>query len=115
MDKAYYTVTTEPVVIDCNLPLVIVDPPMESHVKSYTSWSIFNIFCCCFIGGAVTTFLACRVRELNDTGNFKAALKLSGKVLLANLIITGLGALIYMIAFPYAYMAIYPHLPKINW
>jgi hypothetical protein len=115
IDKTYSIVTTEPVVIDCNLPLVIVDPPVEPHVKSYTTWSIFNIFCCCFVGGIVTTFLACRVRDLNDNGNFKAALKLSGKVLLANMIITGIGALIYMAAFPYAYMAIYPYLPKINW
>jgi hypothetical protein len=115
MEKQYYTVTTEPVVIDCNLPLVIVDPPVEEHVKSYTTWSIFNIFCCCFIGGVVTLFMACRVRVLNDTGNFKEARKLSAKVLLANMIITGLGALIFLIAFPYTYMAIYPYLPKINW
>lgn len=115
MDKAYSMVTTEPVVIDCSLPLVIVDPPLEPHVKSYTTWSIFNIFCCCFIGGFVTTFLAFRVRMLNDTGNFKEALKLSSKVLLANLIITMVGAITYLIAFPYAYMAIYPSLPKINW
>merc|ERR1712127_555988 len=94
-DKNYSVVNTEPVVIDCSLPLVVVDPPFEPHVKSYTTWSIFNIFCCCFVGGVVTTFLACRVRELNDSGNFKAALKLSGKVLLANMIVTGLGALIY--------------------
>ena len=115
MDKAYSMVTTEPVVIDCNLPLVIVDPPIEPHVKSYTTWSIFNIFCCCFIGGFFTTFLAFRVRMLNDNGNIKEALKLSGKVLLANLIVTMIGAIIYLIAFPYAYMAIYPSLPKINW
>ncbi len=114
-EKKYAIVTTEPVVIDCNLPLVIVDPPVEPHVKSYTTWSIFNIFCCCFVGGMITTFLSCRVRELNDNGNFKGALKLSGKVLIANMIITGVGALIYFVAFPYTYMAIYPYLPKINW
>jgi hypothetical protein len=113
--RPYTTMTTEPVTIKHNQPLVIVDPLIEPHVKSYLTWSIFNIFCCCLFGGLVTTFMSLNVMRLNDSQNFKAATKLSGKVLWANMIISGLGALIILIVFPYVYMAIYPYLPKINW
>ena len=115
VDKTYSVVTTEPVIISCDQPLVIVDPPMETHVKSYTTWSVFNILFCCLIGGVITTFMACKVRVLNDNQKFKEAMRLSSKVLIANMVITGVGALIWFIAFPYFYCAIYPSLPKINW
>jgi hypothetical protein len=117
-DNTYSIVHTEqPVlVVDKNRsPIVIIDPLVERHVKSYLLWSIFNFFCCWGIGGIVTTFLSCKVMQLNDDKRFKEAMKYSGKVLLGNMITTGLGAFLLLVTFPFMYMAIYPSLPKINW
>ena len=114
-DKAYSVVNTEPVTINKQGPIILVDPIMETHVKSYLTWSIFNIFFCCFFGGVVTTIMSCKVMDLNDNKNYKKALRLSGKVLIANMAVSALGALVFLIVFPYIYVAIYPFLPKINW
>lgn len=115
LEKAYSVVQTEPIMLDKNRPIILVDPIMEPHVKSYLTWSIFNIIFCCFFGGIATTLLSCNVMRLNDSKKYKEALRLSGKVLVANMAVTALGALIFLIVFPYVYMAIYPSLPKINW
>lgn len=115
LDKAYSVVNTEPVVISKDRPLIIVDPIMETHVKSYLTWSIFNIIFCCFIGGVVTTIMSCNIMKLNDNKNYKKALYLSGRVLIANMAVSALGAFIFLVVFPYVYVAIYPSLPKINW
>lgn len=116
-DNTYSIVHTEqPVlVVDKEHPIVIVDPLVERHVKSYIIWSLFNFFCCWGIGGAITTFLSCKVMQLNDERQYKQAYRYSGKVLLGNIITTALGALLFIIVFPFMYMAIYPHVPKINW
>lgn len=114
-DKAYSVVNIEPTTVKKDQPIILVDPIMETHVKSYLTWSLCNIFFCCFFGGIVTTFMSCNVMRLNDNKNFKEALRLSGKVLIANMAISALGAFIFLVVFPYIYMAIYPSLPKINW
>jgi hypothetical protein len=114
-DKSYI-INTEPITINTkDNPIVLVDPILETHVKSYLTWSLFNVlFCFCF-GGILTTFMSCNVMRLNDSKNYKEALRLSGKVLIANMVVTGLGALLFLIVFPHIYIAIYPFLPKINW
>jgi hypothetical protein len=114
-EKAYTIVNTQPITVKKNQPIVLVDPILEPHVKSYMTWSLLNVFCCCLIGGIITTIMSCNVMRLNDNKQFKEASRLSGKVLLANLIASGVGALLFIILFPYVYLAIYPSLPKINW
>ena len=59
--------------------------------------------------------MSCNVRRLNDSQRFKEAYKKSWNVLLANIIISGLGTFIWLVVFPYIYMEIYPYLPKINY
>ena len=114
-DKTFSIVTTEPVTIKQNQPLIIVDPIIEEHVNSYLTWSICNIIFCCLIGGIVTTVFSFRVRKLNDDEKFNEARKMAAKVELANMIVSGAGALIFILVFPYIYLAIYPYLPKINY
>lgn len=114
-EKAYSVVNTEPVMINKDGPIILVDPILETHVKSYLTWSLFNVFFCCIFGGVVTTIMSCKVMDLNDNKEYKRALHLSGKVLIANMAVSALGALIFLIVFPYVYVAIYPLLPKINW
>lgn len=114
-EKAYTIVNTQPITVKNKQPIVLVDPILEPHVKSYMTWSLLNVFCCCLIGGIITTIMSCNVMRLNDNKQFKEASRLSGKVLLANLIASGVGALLFIILFPYVYLAIYPSLPKINW
>ena len=115
IDKTYSVVNTEPITVKKSDPIILIDPPMEPHIKSYLTWSLFNVICCCFVGGVITTFMSCNVMRLNDNKSYKEAERLSGKVLHANMIASAIGALIILIAFPYAYIAIYPSLPKINW
>lgn len=110
IQEPIYT-TTQPQ----NVPLIVIDPPTFPQVKSYLLWSIVNLFCCGFITGLVTTILSLRVIQLKDKKLFKEANSLSDKLMLLNLIITILGAVIYLVAFPYFYVAIYPSLPKINY
>jgi hypothetical protein len=113
-DKAYI-INTEPITISKDSHIVLVDPPMETHVKSYLTWSIFNVIFCCLLGGIVTTVMSFNVMQLNDLKKYKQAFRLSSKVLLANIIVSGIGAFVFLVTFPYIYMAIYPYLPKINW
>jgi hypothetical protein len=115
IDKTYSVVTTEPIIVRQDQPLIIVDPECEQHVKSYLTWSLFNVFFCCIFGGIATVFMSCNVRRLNDSQRFKEAYKKSWNVLLANIIISGLGTFILLVVFPYIYMEIYPYLPKINY
>ena len=115
LDKSYSIIIAEPALSRSNQPLIIVDPPVEPYVKSYLLWSVLNIIFCCVLGGIVTTVMSVNVMRLNDNKEYKEAYHESGKVLKGNMIVTALGALIILIAFPYAYIAIYPSLPKINW
>ena len=115
IDKTYSVVTTEPIVVSQDHPLIIVDPLCEPHVKSYLTWSIFNVFFCCIFGGIATVIMSCNVKRLNDNQKYKEAHSKAWKVLLANIIITGVGTFAWLVAFPYIYMAIYPFLPKINY
>lgn len=115
IDKTYSVVTTEPVIVRQDQPLIIVDPICEPHVKSYLTWSLFNVFFCCIFGGIATAVMSCNVKRLNDMGKFDEAYSRSWKVLLANIIITGVGTFVWLVTFPYIYMAIYPFLPKINY
>jgi hypothetical protein len=115
VDKAYSIINTEPVLVRKDRPLIIVDPILETYVKSYLTWSLFNLIFCWVIGGIVTTLMSCKVMQLNDDKQFKAAFRLADKVLLANMIITGVGVFLFLVFFPYIYIAIYPSLPKINW
>jgi hypothetical protein len=110
IQEPIYT-TTQPQ----NVPLIIIDPPTHPQVNSYIIWSIVNLLCCGFITGLVTTILSIRVIALKDKRLFKEASSLSDKIMLLNFIITILGAVIYIVAFPYFYVAIYPSLPKINY
>ena len=59
--------------------------------------------------------LSCNVMRLNDDKKYKDAYKLSRYVVIGNMIASGVGALVFLIVFPYIYMAIYPYLPKINY
>lgn len=113
--EKYSVINTEPVMVRKDGPLIIVDPILETHIKSYLTWSLFNIIFCWIIGGIVTTIMSCNVMRLNDDKQFKAAYRMSGKVLLANMIVTGLGVFLMLVFFPYIYIAVYPYLPKINW
>ena len=115
LDKSYSIIIAEPALSRTNQPLIIVDPPIEPYVKSYLLWSVFNIIFCCVLGGIVTTVMSVNVMRLNDNKEYKEAYHESGKVLTANMIVSAVGALIIFIAFPYAYIAIYPSLPKSNW
>lgn len=120
LEKAYSIVNTEPTLIrngtdGDRMPIILVDPIIERHVKSYMTWSLFNLVFCWFFGGLVTTLLSLKVMQLNDSNQFKAAFRLASRVLLANMIITGLGVFLTLVLFPIIYMAIYPYLPKINW
>lgn len=115
-EKAYTIINTEPLAVNTrDNPIVLVDPPLEPYVKSYLTWSLLNLVFCCILGGVFTTILSCRVMELNDRKQYKEALRLSGRVLVLNMIVTALFGLIFLAVFPYVYMAIYPYLPKINW
>lgn len=115
IDKTYSCVTTEPVIVRQDQPLIIVDPICEPHVKSYLTWSLFNVFFCCVFGGIATVIMSCNVKRLNDNLQYKEAYAKAWKVLLANVIITAVGTFAWLVAFPYIYMAIYPYLPKINY
>jgi hypothetical protein len=115
LDKSYSIIIQEPHLSRSTQPLVIVDPPLEPYVKSYLLWSLFNVFCCCLIGGIVTTFMSFNVMRLNDDKEYKLAFRESGKVLRYNMIVSAIGALLILIVFPYVYVVIYPSLPKINW
>ena len=110
-----YIINTEPISINKDSQIILVDPPMEPYVKSYFTWSMFNVIFCFVFGGIITTIMSCNVMRLNDSKRYKEAFKLSGKVLLANMIVSAFGGLLFLIVFPYIYVAIYPHLPKINW
>jgi hypothetical protein len=122
--QAYSTVNTQPTYLkgatggedsSSRHQIIIVDPPLEPYVKSYMTWSMINILLCCCLPGLVTTFLSCNVMRLNDEKKYKDAFKLSGIVLLGNMIATGVGAFLYIVLFPHVYLAIYPYLPKINY
>lgn len=115
LDKAYSIVNTEPVMVTKERAIILVDPILEPHVKSYMTWSIINVFFCCCLGGLITTVLSCNVMRLNDDKKYKEAYKLSRYVVIGNMIASGVGALVFLIVFPYIYMAIYPYLPKINY
>lgn len=115
MEKAYTIINTEPVYVKSDEPIILVDPILETHVKSYLTFSLINVFLCCCIGGIITTVMSCNVMRLNDNKVFDEARKWSWKVLLANMIIAGIGAFTWYVTFPYIYVAIYPSLPKINW
>ena len=114
-EKAYTIINTEPVYVKSDEPIILVDPILEPHVKSYLTFSLINVVLCWCIGGIITTVMSCNVMRLNDNKNFDKAMHWSWKVLLANMIIAGVGAFIWFVAFPYIYVAIYPSLPKINW
>jgi hypothetical protein len=113
-DKAYI-INTEPITISKDQHIVLVDPPTETYVKSYLTWSLFNVLFCCLLGGIVTTIMSFNVMQLNDSKKYKQAFRLSAKVLLANMIVSAIGAFTFLVVFPYVYVAIYPYLPKINW
>lgn len=115
MEKAYTIINTEPVYVKSDEPIILVDPIMERYEKSYLTFSLINAVLCCCIGGIITTILSCNVMRLNDNKMYDEARKWSWRVLLANMIITGIGAFTWYIVFPYIYVAIYPSLPKINW
>lgn len=112
--KTYSTVNTEQVT-SSQVPLTIIDPPIKQNVKSFLIWSIFNMICCGLICGLVSTIMSLRVISLADRHQYEKAQKLSDRLMLANIIITAFGALIFIIVFPYVYVAIYPSLPKINY
>lgn len=112
--KTYSVVNAEPYP-SVQVPLTIIDPPYTPIPRSYLAWSIFNLVCCGFICGLVTTILSVRIISLNDRKAIDQAQKLSDKLMLANIIISAAGGLIFMITFPYIYVAIYPYLPKINY
>jgi hypothetical protein len=115
MERAYTIINTEPIYVKSDEPIILVDPILERHVKSYLTFSIINVFLCWCIGGVITTVMSCNVMRLNDYKFFDEASKWSWRVLLANMIIAGVGAFIWFVVFPYIYVAIYPSLPKINW
>jgi hypothetical protein len=112
--KTYSTANTEQVQ-SSQAPLTIVDPPHTPSIRSYLLWSVFNLICCGFVCGLASTVMSIRVISLADRRAYKEAQKLSDRIMLANIIITALGALIFIIVFPYVYTAIYPSLPKINY
>ena len=112
--KTYSVVNAEPYPTN-QVPMLIIDPPHIPVARSYLAWSIFNLVCCGFIFGLVTTIFSIRIISLNDKRAHKEAQRLSDKLMLANIIISAAGGLIFMIAFPYIYVAIYPYLPKINY
>jgi hypothetical protein len=114
-ERAYSIVNTEPTLIRKDRTPILIDPILERHVKSYMTWSLFNLLFCWFVPGIFTTLLSLKVMQLNDSRNFKAAYRLSERVLLANMIISGVGVFLVLVLFPIIYMAIYPYLPKINW
>jgi hypothetical protein len=115
VEKTYSIVNTEPTLIRKDRTPILVDPILERHIKSYLTWSLFNVlFCWCF-GGIVTTIMSLKVMQLNDEKNYKAAFRLSDRVLLVNMIVTGVGVFLFLVLFPIIYIAIYPYLPKINW
>lgn len=114
-ERAYSIVNTEPTLIRKDRTPILVDPILERHIKSYLTWSLFNLVFCWLFGGIFTTILSLKVMQLNDDKNFKAAYRLSERVLLANMIISAIGVFLVLVLFPIIYMAIYPYLPKINW
>ena len=115
IDRAYTIVNTEPITVSKDRPIILVDPILERHIKSYLTFSVFNMLFCCFLGGLITTCMSCNVMRLNDDKRYKEAFKLSGKVLLANMIATAAGVALYLLIFQYIYLAIYPYLPKLNY
>ncbi len=115
MEKAYTIINTEPVYVKSDEPIILVDPILEPHVKSYLTFSLINVVLCWCIGGIITTVMSCNVMRLNDNKDFSKAMHWSWKVLLANMIIAGIVAFTWFVAFPYIYVAIYPSLPRINW
>lgn len=114
-EKAYSIINTEPTLIRKDRTPILVDPILERHIKSYLTWSLFNLVFCWLFGGIFTTILSLKVMQLNDDKNYKGAYRLSERVLLANMIITAIGVFLVLVLFPIIYMAIYPYLPKINW
>ena len=96
-------------------PLTIIDPPTEPKVRSYLLWSIFNLICCGFLCGLVTTIFSVRILSLADRRLFKEAQRLSDRLMFINIIITTVGGLLFILVFPYVYTAVYPSLPKINY
>ena len=115
MERAYTIINTEPIYVKSDEPIILVDPILERHVKSYLTFSLINVILCWCIGGIVTTVMSCNVMRLNDNKYIEQASKWSWRVLLANMVIAGLGAFIWFVVFPYIYVGIYPSLPKINW
>ena len=97
------------------VPLTIIDPPASPHVRSYLLWSIFNLICCGFFCGLVTTLFSIKVLSLADRRLFKEAQRLSDRLMFINILITVIGGLVFILIFPYVYTAIYPSLPKINY
>jgi hypothetical protein len=96
-------------------PLTIIDAPNEPLVRSYLSWSIFNLICCGLIWGIIASVFSLKVISLKDRRAFKEAQRLSDKVLFGNLIVTMVGVFLWILIFPYVFTAAYPYLPKINY
>ena len=72
-------------------------PDVSSFKNDYLGWSIFNLFCCCFLCGVPALVNSVRTRDMNMIGHFKMAAKHSRQSKRWNLIAAVCGTVFFSI------------------
>jgi len=80
-------------VINVPLPKTI----SVDQIKTYTEWSIVNIFFCCLCLGCIACFYSSETEDFKLSGNIQRALNASKKARIFNIIATVLGIIIIII------------------
>jgi len=67
------------------------------QIKSYKSWSIFNILCCCLWLGCYAYYYSIVTNDLKERGDIRGALNASNKARKFNIISTVIGIIFIFI------------------
>jgi hypothetical protein len=86
---------------------VLIDPQpiiiqSRDQIKSYTYWSILNIFCCCLCLGCLACYYSNQTKDLKRMDDIQGAFNASKKARIINIIATIIGIIFIFINIPVA-------------
>ena len=71
--------------------------PVEDEIRTHTTWSVFNLLCCCTFIGCIACCYSLKTEKLRSHHDIPGALKASKTARNINIIGTALGIIILVI------------------
>ena len=84
--------------------------PFEDKINTYTTWSVFNLLCCCTFIGCISCCYSLKTEKLRKRGDIRGAVIASKQARMLNIISTALG--VFILVSNLTYLINHPDLLK---